>query len=109
MPIESTTSVPSTTSRSGSRPCRDATASNSSSRTLRHAASTAPPDIQVCRLADVLPAEPIWVSTVSSTTSSTPRIVRAICWASITKPCPTSTVAIFSVTTPSVSRQRAVA
>ena len=107
-PIESTTSVPSMTKRSGSMPLAAPTCSNRRSRTARQAASTAPPHIQVWRDADVEPAEPIWVSIVSSTTSSTPSTVRAICWASITKPWPTSDVANFSVATPSASRQRAV-
>ena len=53
-------------------------------------ARTAPPDIHVWRLAEVEPAEPIEVSAGASTTSSTPRTSRAICWASVTKPCPTS-------------------
>ena len=107
-PIESTTSVPSMTKRSGSIPWAAPTCSNSRSRTARHAASTAPPLIHVWRDADVEPAEPIWVSIGSSTTTSTPSTVRAICWAIVTKPWPTSDVANFSVATPSASWQRAV-
>ncbi len=84
------------------------TCSNSRSRTGRQAASTAPPLIHVWRDADVEPAEPTSVSMRSSTTSSTPRIVRAICGAIVTKPWPTSEVANFSVATPSARRQRAV-
>ena len=74
----------------------------------RQAMSTAPPLIQVWRLAEVDPADPICVSMVSRRTSSTPRTVRAICCASITNPWPTSAVANFTVTTPSSMRQRAV-
>ena len=54
------------------------------------------------------PAEPIWVSIGSSSTMSTPSTVRAICWAIVTKPWPTSEVANFKVATPSASTQRAV-
>jgi hypothetical protein len=56
----------------------------------------------------VEPADPTWVSIGARTTSSTPRIVRAICWAIVTNPCPTSDVANFNVATPSARRQRAV-
>ena len=86
-----------------------ATCSKRRSRTRRHAPSTAPPLIHVCRDADVEPAEPISVSIRSSTTTSTPKTVRAICWASMTKPWPTSDVANLSVATPSASVQRASA
>ncbi len=71
--------------------------------------SVAPPDIHVWRDAEVEPADPIVVSAGSSTTSSTPRISRAICAAIVTNPCPTSAVASLSETAPSASRQRAVA
>ena len=74
----STTSVRRSIRRIGSMPCASATASNSRSRTARQAASTAPPLIHVWRDAEVEPAEPTWVSIGSSTTSSTPSIVRAI-------------------------------
>ncbi len=105
----STTSVSSMASRSGSTPWSRPTCSNRRSRTARHATSTAPPDIQVWRDADVDPAEPIDVSVGSSTTSSTPSTLRAICSAIVTKPWPTSAVANLSQATPSASRQRAVA
>ena len=57
---------------------------------VRRPRKTAPPDIHVWRLAEVDPAEPIAVSAGASTTSSRPSVSRAICWASVTKPCPTS-------------------
>jgi hypothetical protein len=44
----------------------------------------------------------------SSTTSSTPKTVRAICPAIVTNPCPTSDVANSSVAMPFTRRQRAV-
>ena len=89
-------------------PCIAPTCSNSRSRTARQAASTAPPLIHVWRDADVEPAEPMCVSIGSCTTTSTPSTVRAICWAIVTKPCPTSAVANLIVATPSASWQRAV-
>ena len=64
------------------------------------ARSTAPPDIHVCRLAEVDPAEPTAVSAAASTTSSRPSTSRAICWASVTNPWPTSAHAQWTVTTP---------
>ena len=84
------------------------TCSNSRSRTNRQAPSTAPPLIHVCRDADVEPADPMVVSIGSSTTSSTPSTDRAICWASTTKPWPTSEVANFNEATPSARRHLAV-
>jgi hypothetical protein len=68
----------------------------------------APPDIQVWRLAEVDPAEPMEVSAGASRTSSTPRTERAICWARVTKPWPTSAAAHVTVARPSTSRHRAV-
>ena len=44
----------------------------------------------------------------ATTTSSTPRIVRANCCTSVTNPCPTSAAAHVTVATPSVSEQCAV-
>ena len=69
----------------------------------RHAASTAPPLIQVWRDADVDPAEPIDVSTARARRRRRRGPTRAICSAIVTKPWPTSTVANFSVATPSAS------
>ena len=50
---------------------------SSSARAARHACSTAPPDIIVCRLADVDPADAIDVSAGATITSSTPSTVPA--------------------------------
>ena len=89
-------------------PVSAATYLSTLSRTPSQAASTAPPDIQVWRLADDDPAEPMAVSAGSSCTCCTPSTSRAICWARVTKPCPTSTQAQVMVATPSESRQAAV-
>ena len=78
------------------------------SRTPSQAASTAPPDIHVWRLAEEDPAEPMAVSAGSSSTCRVPSTSRAICWARVTNPCPTSTQAQVTVATPSESRQAAV-
>ena len=77
-----------------------ATLVNTSASTSRHARSTAPPDIHVCRLAEVEPADPTAVSAAASTISSRPSTSRAICWASVTNPWPTSAHAQWTVTTP---------
>ena len=80
----------------------------SRTRTSSQAACTAPPDIQDCRLAEVDPAEPtVAVAAGASTTSSTPRTSRVICWARVTKPCPTSAQAQVTVATPPSRRQMA--
>ena len=86
-----------------------ATCSKSRSRTARQARSTAPPDIHVWRdgrrragRADR------GVHRLQHHLVDARGCVRAICWAIVTKPWPTSAVANFSVATPSASRQRAV-
>ena len=98
--------VASNTSPSSDRPA--ATCASRWSRTASQAFSTAPPDIIVWRLAEVDPAEPIDVSAGATSTSCTPRTVRAICCASVTNPWPTSAAAQVTVASPSSSRQRAV-
>ena len=107
-PAVSTIASTSMASRSTGTACSSATAPSNWERTASHAVLTAPPLIQVWRDALVEPAEPISVSMRSSTTSSTPRTLRAIWPARVTKPCPTSAVANFSVATPSASTQPAV-
>ncbi len=99
-------------SASAATPCVRATSAMICARTASHASLTAPPDIQVWRLALVEPAEPMRVSARSSTMSSAPsgrsNTVRANCWAIVTKPCPTSAHAHFTEITPSTTVHEAV-
>ena len=74
----------------------------------RRPACTAPPDIHVWRdwPTSSRPSR-CDVSAGASTTSSTPSTSRAICWARVTKPWPTSAHAQVTVATPSRERARA--
>src|SRR5262245_10370603 len=88
------------------RPSRR-TRSNNSSSTASHAAFTAPPEISVCRDADVEPAEPISVSVACRITRSTLRTVRTICPRIVWTPWPTSAAALYtSATGPSGPDER---
>ena len=75
--------------------------------TASQAFKTAPPDIHVCLLADVEPADPIEVSTGRIVTSDTPNVSSTIWVTKVTKPCPTSTQADLIRTSPSEIMHRA--